>query len=136
MGRLAVALLLVASTCGPFEPEGRQQTITFTTLLPRSEVRSRAEGWLGERAHYQVTSSLSNFVQGEKRQPRSAGPGEQIDILTVDISDAPEGGRRVSVQARTFLPRAGGAREQADELSPEASADLVSLVDVLNPRLF
>ena len=135
MGRLAAALLLASSTCGPFEPEGRQQTTTFTTFLTRQEVRSRATGWLAERAQYQVTRSEANFVRGEKRQPRSVGPGEQIDVLTVDMTDDPEG-TRVSVQARTFLPVGGSEREQADQLSPEAGTDLVNLVEVLNPRPF
>ena len=132
--RLGLLVLLVAtSTCGPFEPEGRQQTTTFITSLTRQEVRARAESWLAERAHYDVTRSEAAFVRGEKRRARSVGPGEQIDVLTVEMEDDP-GGTEVAVQARTFLPRPRGAREQADELSPEAGTDLANLVQVLMPR--
>ena len=128
-------LLAVLSTCGPFEPEGRQQTTTFGTPLTPPEVRSRAEAWMAERAQYQVTRSEAAFVRGERRRPRSVGPGEQIDVLTVEIEEE-GGGSRVEAQARTFLPQAGGRREQADELSPEAGADLAALVQVLMPRPF
>ncbi len=133
MGRLALALVLAASNCGPFEPEGRQQATTFTTPLSRPEVRSRAASWLAERAHYDVTRSEAAFVRGEKRRARSAAPGEQIDVLTVEIGED-AGASRVTVEARTFLPLGRGAREQADEVSPEAQADLASLVQVLMPR--
>ena len=132
--RLGLLVLLVAtSTCGVFEPEGRQQTTTFTSSLTREQVRARAESWLAERAHYDVTRSEAAFVRGEKRRVRSVGPGEQIDVLTVEIEED-AGETRVSVQARTFLPQPRGAREQADELSPEAGTDLAALVQVLMPR--
>ena len=135
--RLGLPFIVLAtlSSCGVFEPEGRQQTTTFTTFLTRQEVRARAEAWLTERAHYQVTRSEPAFVRAENRRPRSVGPGEQIDVLTVEMEEVAEG-TRVAVQARTFLPQPGGSREQADQLSPEGGTDQAALVQVLMPRPF
>jgi hypothetical protein len=129
---LCLAVLLVLPGC---EPEGREQTTTFTTFLTRQEVRMRAEGWLAERAFYQVTSSDPTFVRGEKRRTRSVGPGEQIDVQAVSIAEVPEG-TRVEVHAQTFLVGPGDVRDQADDLSPEALADHSALVGVLNPHPF
>jgi len=133
--RLGLPFILLAalSSCAVFEPEGRQQTTTFTTFLTRQEVRSRAEAWLTERAQYQVTRSEPAFVRAERRRPRSVGPGEQIDVLTVEMEEVAEG-TEVAVQARTFLPQPDGSREQADQLSPEGGTDQHDLVQVLMPR--
>jgi hypothetical protein len=132
---LAVALALLLPACHVFEPEGRRQTTTFTTFLAPDEVRSRAASWLAERGLYDVVASDPRFVRGEKRRPRSVGPGEQVDVQTVSISSVIEGSR-VEVQALTYLLTARGEREQADQLSPEAGADHVALVRVLNPVPF
>lgn len=128
----AVALGLLA--CDVFEPEGRQQTTTFTTLLTRQETRARAESWLAERSRYQVTRSEPGFVRGEKRRPRSVGPGEQIDVHAVTM-DTVADGTRVEVQSRTFVVE-GSGREQADLLSPEGGTDHAALVQALMPRPF
>jgi hypothetical protein len=128
-----VALALPA--CHIIEPEGRQQTTTFTTFLTRQETRARAESWLGERGQYQVTRSEPGFVRGEKQRPRTVGPGEQIDSQSVTMETVAEG-TRVEVQSLTFLVTGGGSRERADQLSPEAGADHVTLVQVLMPRPF
>jgi hypothetical protein len=138
MRRAAVFSLLLAvalPACDVIQPEGRQQTTTFTTFLTRQEVRTRAESWLTERGLYGVTRSEPTFVRGEKRRPRSVGPGEQIDVLSVSMETVAEG-TRVEVQAQTFLPVGSGGREQADQLSPEAGTDHASLVQVLMPRPF
>ena len=133
LARSIVPFALVAlAAC---EPEGREQTTTFTTFLTRQQVRSRAEDWLAARALYQVTSSDPTFVRGEKRRPRSVGAGEQIDVQSVSMADVPEG-TRVEVHAQTFLVGPGDVRDQADNLSPEALADHSALVDVLNPHPF
>lgn len=134
--RLALALPLLAAlpACNIIEPEGRQHTITFTTFLTRQEVRARAESWLAERGLYEITRSEPGFVRGEKQRPRSVGPGEQIDVLSVDMDTVAEG-TRVSVQALTYLVVPGG-RERADQVSPEAGTDLDVLVRVLMPRPF
>jgi hypothetical protein len=134
--RLVMTLVVVAAfrTCGVFEPEGRQQTTTFTTLLSRQEARARAESWLSERGQYQVTRSEPGFVRGEKQRPRRVGPGDQIDVQAITMDTVPEG-TRVEVQSLTFLVD-GGGREQADQLSPEASTDHVALVQALMPRPF
>lgn len=121
--------------CNIIEPEGRQQTTTFTTFLTRQEVRARTESWLAERGLYQVTRSEPGFVRGEKQRPRSVGPGEQIDVQSVTMETVAEG-TRVEAQALTFLVGAGGGRERADQLSPEAGTDHVALVQVLMPRPF
>ena len=131
---LALVALFALRSCGVFEPEGRQQTTTFTTFLSRQETRARAEGWLGERALYQVTRSEPAFVRGEKRRARTVGPGEQIDVQSVTMETVAEG-TRVEVQSETFLVE-GSGREQADQLSPEAGTDHVALVQVLMPRPF
>ena len=128
----AAVLLAVDAAC---EPEGREQTTTFTTFLTRQEVRLRAEDWLAARALYQVTSSDPTFVRGEKRRPRSVGAGEQIDVQAVTIAEV-TGGTRVEVHAQTFLAGPGDVRDQADDLSPEALADQRALVEVLNPHPF
>jgi hypothetical protein len=133
MRRVAAAALLV--TLCACEPEEREETTSFTTFLTRQEVRARAQGWLAERALYDVTSSDPTFVRGEKRRARTAGPGEQIDVQSVSIAEVTEG-TRVEVHAQTYLAGPGDVRDQADELSPEALADHRALVDVLNPHPF
>ena len=135
MRLLAAGVLVTALTAAACEPEGREQTTTFTTFLTRQEVRSRAEDWLAARALYQVTSSDPTFVRGEKRRPRTVGPGEQIDVQSVTFATVTEG-TRVEVNAQTFLVGPGDVRDQADDLSPEALADHRALVDVLNPHPF
>jgi hypothetical protein len=126
-----VALALPA--CNVIEPEGRQQTTTFTTALTPQQTRARAEGWLAERGLYQITSSEPGFVRGEKRRPRSVGPGDQIDVLSVRMASVNEG-TEVEVQALTFEVAGSGARNQADQVSPEALADHGALVEVLMAR--
>jgi hypothetical protein len=135
--RFPFALLALAAlpACHLIEPEGRQQTTTFTTFLTRQETRARAESWLAERGLYQVTQSEPGFVRGEKQRPRSVGPGDQIDVQSVAMEIVAEG-TRVEVQAMTFLVAGSGARERADQLSPEAGTDHVALVQVLMPRPF
>jgi len=116
--------------CNLIEPEGRQQTTTFTTVLTPQQTRARAEGWLAERALYEVTSSEPGFVRGEKRRPRTVGPGDQIDVLSVTFASVTEG-TRVEVQALTFEVAGSGARNRADQVSPEALADHGALIQVL-----
>jgi hypothetical protein len=130
---VTVALAVAAPACHLVEPEGRQQTTTFTNGLTPQETRARAEGWLAERGLYQVTRSEPGFVRGEKRRPRSIGPGDQIDVLSVTMNSVPEG-TRVEVQALTFLVTASGGRERADQVSPEALADQSALIQFLMPR--
>ena len=131
--RLRAALALMAITaCDVLEPEGRSQRSTFTTAFTREEVRTRAEGWLAERAQYDVTRAEAAFVRAEKRRPRSVGPGDQIDVQSVTIETVPEG-TRVEVLAQTWLAT-GGGRERADQLSPEAWTDHQALVQVLMAR--
>ena len=126
-----VALALVA--CNVIEPEGRQQTTTFTTALTPQQTRARAEDWLAGRALYELTSSEPVFVRGEKRRPRTAGPGEQIDVISVTMASVNEG-TRVEVQALTFEVAGSGARNRADQVSPEALADHGALIQVLMAR--
>jgi hypothetical protein len=126
----AVALLAALPACAIIEPEGRQQTTTFTTALTPQQTRAAAEDWLAERALYDVTSSEPVFVRAEKRRPRSVGPGEQIDVLSVAMASVNEG-TRVVVQALTFEVAGSGARNRADQVSPEALADQGALIQVL-----
>ena len=126
-----VALALPA--CNLIEPEGRQQTSTFTTALTAQQTRARAEGWLAERALYEVTSSEPGFVRGEKRRPRTVGPGDQIDVLSVTFASLIEG-TRVEIQALTFEVAGSGARNRADQVSPEAIHDADELARVLMLR--
>jgi len=133
--RVITALAMAATACHLVEPEGRQQTTTFTTALTPQETRARAEGWLAERARYEVTSSEPGFVRGEKRRPRTVGPGDQIDVLSVTFASVTEG-TRVEIQALTFEVAGSGARNRADQVSPEALADQSALIQVLMPRPF
>ena len=134
--RTLLALALIAVTgCDTLEREGREQSSTFTTVLTRQEVRARAEGWLTERAQYDVTLTEASFVRAEKRRPRTVGPGEQIDVQSVTLETVPEG-TRVEVESQTFLVAGGGRGRQADQLSPEANADHDGLVQVLMVRPF
>lgn len=119
--------------CHVIEPEGRQQTSTFTTALTPQQTRARAEGWLAERALYEVTSSEPGFVRGEKRRPRTVGPGDQIDVLSVTFASVTEG-TRVEIQALTFEVAGSGARNRADQVSPEAIHDADELARALMPR--
>lgn len=131
---LALAALAVAlPACDVIEPEGREQTTTFTTALTPQQTRATAEDWLGSRALYQVTSSEPGFVRGEKRRPRTTGPGNQIDVLSATFSAVPEG-TEVEVQALTFEVAASGARNRADQVSPEALRDADELTRILMPR--
>ncbi len=119
------------AACNIIEPEGRQQTTTFTTALTPQQTRARAEDWLAARALYEVTSSEPVFVRGEKRRPRSVGgPGDQIDVLSVTMAIVNEG-TRVEVQALTFEVAGSGARNRAEQVSPEALADHDALIQVL-----
>ena len=135
MRALVVLALIAVTGCDTLEREGREQSSTFTTVLTRQEVRARAEGWLAERAQYDVTRSEAAFVRGEKRRPRTVGPGEQIDVQAVSLETVPEG-TRVEVESQTFLVAGGGRGRQADQLSPEANADHDGLVQVLMVRPF
>src|SRR5687768_5525789 len=99
---LLSVVVLALPACNVIEPEGRQQTTTFTTFLTRQEARARAEGWLGERALYRVTRSEPAFVRGEKQRPRTVGPGYQIDVQSITLDTVAEG-TRVEVQAMTYL---------------------------------
>ena len=135
MRALAAAALIAVTACDALQREGREQSSTFTTSLTRQEVRARAEGWLAERAHYDVTLSEPAFVRAEKLRPRTVGPGEQIDVQSVSMETVQEG-TRVEVQSQTFLVEGGGRRDQADQLSPEANADHDALVQVLMVRPF
>lgn len=130
-GLAILAFLLPA--CHFVEPEGRQQTTTFTTGLTPQQTRANAEGWLAERALYVVTSSEPGYVRGEKRRPRTTGPGEQIDVVSATFHGVPEG-TRVEVQALTFEVAESGARNRADQVSPEALHDADELTRVLMPR--
>jgi hypothetical protein len=132
----SILLFVVAfalPACTIIEPEGRQQTTTFTTPLTPQQTRARAEDWLADRALYEITSSEPVFVRGEKRRPRSVGPGEQIDVVSVAMASVNEG-TRVVVQALTFEVAGSGARNRADQVSPEALADQGALIQVLMAR--
>jgi hypothetical protein len=133
---LAVVMVLAIAlpACDVIEPEGRQQTTTFTTALTPQQTRATAEDWLGSRALYRVTSSEPGFVRGEKQRPRTIGPGNQIDVLSATFSAVPEG-TQVEVQALTFEVAASGARNRADQVSPEALHDADELTRVLMPRV-
>jgi len=134
--RALLALALIAVTgCDALQREGREQSSTFTTVLTRQEVRARAEGWLAERALYDVTRSEAAFVRAEKRRPRSVGPGDQVDVQSVGLETVPEG-TRVEVQSQTFLVAGDRLGRQADQVSPEALADHDALVQVLMVRPF
>lgn len=128
-----MVLALAIPACDVIEPEGRRQRVTFTTSLSPQQTRADAEGWLAERALYLVTSSEPGFLRAEKRRPRSIGPGEQIDVLSVDFSTIPEG-TEVEITALTFEVAASGARNRADQVSPEAIRDADMLARVLMPR--
>ena len=130
---LAILALALLPACDVIEPEGRQRTTAFTTSLTPQQTRANAEGWLGERALYVVTSSAPGFVRAEKRRPRSTGPGEQIDVVSASFHGVPEG-TRVEVQALTFEVAQSGARNRADQVSPEALRDADELTRVLMPR--
>lgn len=132
--RLALLVFAFAlPACDIIEPEGRQQTTAFTSSLTPQQTRAAAEGWLAERALYVVTSSEPGFVRAEKRRPRSTGPGEQIDVVSATFHSVPEG-TRVEVQALTFEVAESGARNRADQVSPEALRDASELTRVLMPR--
>ena len=132
--RAAILLLaLAAAACHIIEPEGRRQRVSFTTSLTPQQTRAETESWLGERAQYVVTSSEPRAVRAEKRRPRSTGPGEQIDVLSVDLASIPEG-TEVEITALTFEVAASGARNRADQVSPEAIRDADMLARVLMPR--
>jgi hypothetical protein len=132
--RFLTALALVAAlpACDVIEPEGRRQTTTFTTSLTPQQTRARAEDWLSSRALYEITASDPAFVRAEKRRPRTTGPGDQIDAISVTMASVIEG-TRVEVQALTFEVAGSGARNRADQVSPEALADHSALIDVLMP---
>ena len=118
--------------CNIIEPEGRQQTTTFTTALTPQQTRARTEDWLANRALYEITSSDPVIVRGEKRRPRTVGPGDQIDVLLVTFASVVEG-TRVEVQALTFEVAGSGARNRADQVSPEAIRDADELARVVMP---
>ena len=128
---LLAALALLA--CDIIEPEGRQQTATFTTALTPQQTRARAEDWLANRALYALTSSEPVEVRGEKRRPRTVGPGDQIDVIAVTMASVIEG-TRVEIQALTFEVAGSGLRNRADQVSPEAIHDADELARVLMPR--
>ena len=128
-----VAFAMVLPACDVLEPDGRQQTSTFTTSLTPQQTRARAEDWLGSRALYVITSSDPGFVRGEKRRPRTVGPGDQIDVVSATFSGVPEG-TQVEVQALTFEVAGSGARNRADQVSPEAIHDADELARVLMLR--
>jgi hypothetical protein len=132
--RAAILLLAAAtSACHVIEPEGRRQRVSFTTSLTPQQARAETESWLVERAQYDLTSSEARFVRAEKRRPRSTGPGEQIDVLSVDFTSIPEG-TEVEITALTFEVAVSGARNRADQVSPEAIRDADMLARVLMPR--
>ena len=135
MRAFALAALMALTSCDALQREGREQNSTFTTFLTRQDVRARAETWLGEQAQYDVVRSESIFVQGEKRRPRTVGPGTQIDVQSVSLETVAEG-TRVEVNSQTFLVAGNVRREQADQLSPEANADHDALVQALMARPF
>ncbi len=128
--RAALAFLTLAACgvafagCHAFEREGRQQRATFTTSLTRQQTRAFAEDWLGSRALYVVTASDPGFVRAEKRRPRTTGPGDQIDVLSVRFASVPEG-TEVEIEAITFEVAGSGARNRADQVSPEATSSPV-----------
>jgi hypothetical protein len=124
---------LALSACHALEPEGHQQTSSFTTFLTPQQTRARAEDWLGSRALYVVTSSDTTFVRAEKLRPRSTGPGEQIDAISVRYAEVPEG-TEVEVQAITYEVAGSGNRNRADQVSPEAIHDADELARVLMLR--
>jgi hypothetical protein len=130
---LPFAVAFALAGCNIIEPEGRQQTTTFTTPLTPQQTRARAEDWLADRALYEITSSEPVFVRAEKHRPRSVGPGEQIDVISVAMASVNEG-TRVVVQALTFEVAGSGARNRAEQVSPEALADQGSLIQVLMAR--
>ena len=133
IARLSIAALVMAlPACNVIEPEGREQTSSFTTALSPQQTRARAEDWLAARALYVITSSEPGFVRGEKRRPRTAGPGDQIDVLSVRMASVIEG-TEVDVQALTFEVAGSGIRNRADQVSPEALADHGALIQVLKP---
>ena len=127
---MIAALVVGLPSCTIIEPEGRQQTTTFTSPLTPQQTRARAEDWLANRALYEITSSESFFVRAEKLRPRSTGPGEQIDVLSVAIASVNEG-TRVVVQAMTFEVAGSGARNRADQVSREALDDQSALIRAL-----
>ena len=129
---LPVIVALALPACDVIEPEGRRQTTTFTTSLTPQQTRARAEDWLASRALYEITASDPVEVRAEKRRPRSTGPGDQIDAIWVTMASVIEG-TRVEVQALTFEVAGSGARNRADQVSPEALADHSALIDVLMP---
>jgi hypothetical protein len=137
--RPAFALAAIAacaislSACHVFEREGRQQRATLTTSLTPQETRAAAEDWLGSRAQYRVTSSEPGFVRAEKQRPSSTRPGDQIDVISVDIDSVPEG-TEVELEAITYEVNAAGDRNQADQVSPEAIRDIDELARALMPR--
>jgi hypothetical protein len=124
---------LALAGCHAFEREGRQQRATFTTSLTPQQTRAAAEDWLGSRALYTVTSTEPGFVRAEKRRPRTVGPGEQIDIVSARFSAVPEG-TEVELLAITDEVAQSGARNRADQVSPEAIHDIDELARVLMPR--
>jgi len=128
-----VALALALPACDVLQPEGRQQTTTFTTSLTPQQTRALAEDWLGSRALYELTSSEPGYVRAEKRRPRTVGPGEQIDVVSVTFSSVREG-TRVEIQALTFEVAGSGARNRAEQVSPEALRDADELARVLMLR--
>ena len=131
VARISIAALAVGlASCTIIEPEGRQQTTTFTSPLTPQQTRARAEDWLANRALYEITSSESVFVRAEKLRPRSTGPGEQIDVLSVAMVSVNEG-TRVVVQAMTFEVAGSGARNRADQVSREALDDQSALIRAL-----
>ena len=130
---LAVACAMALPACDTLEPEGRQQTASFITVLTPQQTRARAEDWMGSRALYVVTASDPTVVRGEKRRPRTIGPGEQIDVLSATFSGVAEG-TQVEVQAVTFEVAASGIRNRADQVSPEAIHDADELARVLMAR--
>ncbi len=140
MGMRPVLVIATLAACGialpgchVFEREGRQQRATFTTSLNPQQTRAAAEDWLGSRAHYTVTSSEPGFVRAEKQRPRSTGPGDQIDVISVDIDSVPEG-TEVELEAITYLVDAAGNRDRADQVSPEAIHDIDELARALMAR--
>ena len=88
-------------------------------------------GW--SRALYVVTASDPGFVRAEKRRPRTIGPGDQIDVLSVRFASVPEG-TEVEIEAITFEVAGSGVRNRADQVSPEAIRDTGELARVLMPR--
>ena len=130
---LLLAAALAVPACHVIEPEGRTQRATFTTSLTPQQTRASAEGWLAERALYVVTSSEPGFVRGEKRRPSTVRPpAEQIDVVSARFSSVPEG-TEVELLAQTYEVAQSGARNRADQVSPEAIHDMDVLARVLMP---